>query len=399
MKFDQVKDVVAKAVSETLGDTYMSESGLLQATESYRIADVGVAIANAGSTEQFTKALISRLAYLELIEPSFDNSIKSLEVSNFEWGGFVERAYFEPTEMFDDPMINLVNGQSYAAIEHTAYIPSVKAKIFEEGKAMCFPISIQEDTLKEAFRDWSELNRYVSGLRASVATAIKVAKYSMQKMLVSCGCAVSIASEGLNNAVHFITNAKADGIVPNTVTYYADIIALGPVAHRAFLVYCAKTIANTLDQLEEYSDAYNNGNLPTADTAKLLLISKFAKDFRFNMEASTFNDDKLGFGDYEEIVSWQAIKENGKDPFDFDTITSVSIDADSNNKLGIGTSAFSQSGIVGLAWQNKAIGMCLDRVKMTSNYTACAAFWNEFTHILINYLLDTNLGIVAFVLD
>ena len=135
------------------------------------------------------------------------------------------------------------------------------------------------------------------------------------------------------------------------------------------------------------------------DEAKLLLISKFAKDFRFNMEASTFNDEKLGFGDYEEITSWQAIKDTGKDAFDFDTITTVSIDADSNNKLGIGSSAFSKSGIVGLAWQNKAMGICLERVKMTSNYTACADFWNEFLHILMNYILDTTLGIVAFVLD
>lgn len=399
MKFDQVKDVVSKAVSETLGDTYMSESGLLQATESYRIADVGEAIVNAGSTEPFTKALISQLAYLEIIEPSFNKSIKSLEVSNFEWGGFVERAYFGLADVIDDPMYNLVNGNDYSSIEHKAYIPAVNVKIFEEGKNLCIPLTIQEDTLKEAFKSWGELNRYITGLRATIRNTKNIALYNMEKMLVSCGCAVSISSNALNNAVHLITEAIADGIVPNTVTSYADIIALGPVAHRAFLVYCAKTIANTRSQLEELSSAYNNGTVPTMDEAKLLLISKFAKDFRFNMEASTFNDEKLGFGDYEEITSWQAIKDTGKAAFDFDTITTVSIDADSNNKLGIGTSAFSKSGIVGLAWQNKAMGICLERVKMTSNYTACADFWNEFLHILMNYILDTTLGIVAFVLD
>ena len=399
MKFDQVKDVVSRAVSETLGDTYMSESGLLQATESYRIADVGEAIVNAGSTEPFTKALISQLAYLEIIEPSFNKSIKSLEVSNFDWGGFVERAYFGLADVIDDPMYNLVNGNDYSGIEHKAYIPTVNVKIFEEGKNLCIPLTIQEDTLKEAFKSWGELNRYVTGLRATIRNTKNIALYNMEKMLVSCGCAVSISSNALNNAVHLITEAIADGIVPNTVTSYADIIALGPVAHRSFLVYCAKTIANTRSQLEELSSAYNNGTVPTMDEAKLLLISKFAKDFRFNMEASTFNDEKLGFGDYEEITSWQAIKDTGKDAFDFDTITTVSIDADSNNKLGIGTSAFSKSGIVGLAWQNKAMGICLERVKMTSNYTACADFWNEFLHILMNYILDTTLGIVAFVLD
>lgn len=399
MKFDEVKDVVAKAVSETLGDTYMSESGLLQATESFRIADVGEAIVNAGSTEPFTKALISQLAYLEIIEPSFNKSIKSLEVSNFEWGGFVERAYFGLTDIIDDPMYNLVNGQDYSSIEHTAYIPTVNVKIFEEAKNLCIPLTIQEDTLKEAFKNWGELNRYITGLRATIRNTKNIALYNMEKMLVSCACAVSISSNGLNNAVHLITEAIADGIVPNTVTSYGDIVALGPLAHRSFLIYCAKTIANTRSQLEELSTAYNNGTVPTMDEAKLLLISKFAKDFRFDMEASTFNDEKLGFGEYEEITSWQAIKESGKNAFNFDTITTVNIDADANNKLGIGTSAFNQSGIIGLAWQNKAMGICLERIKMTSNYTSCADFWNEFTHILMNYILDTNLGIVAFVLD
>lgn len=399
MKFDEVKDVVAKAVSETLGDTYMSESGLLQATESFRIADVGEAIVKAGSTEPFTKALISQLAYLEIIEPSFNKSIKSLEVSNFEWGGFVERAYFGLTDIIDDPMYNLVNGQDYSSIEHKAYIPTVNVKIFEEAKNLCIPLTIQEETLKEAFKSWGELNRYITGLRSTIRNTKNIALYNMEKMLVSCACAVSISSNGLNNAVHFITDAIADGIVPNTVTTYDDIKALGPLVHRSFLVYCAKTVANTRSQLEELSTAYNNGTVPTMDESKLILISKFAKDFRFDMEASTFNDEKLGFGDYEEITSWQAIKETGKKAFDFDTITTVNIDADANNKLGIGTTAFSQSNIVGLAFQNKAIGICLDRIKMTSNYTSCADFWNEFTHILMNYILDTNLGIVAFVLD
>ena len=41
MKFDQVKDVVAKAVSETLGDTYMNESGLYRLPNHIELPTLG----------------------------------------------------------------------------------------------------------------------------------------------------------------------------------------------------------------------------------------------------------------------------------------------------------------------------------------------------------------------
>ena len=93
-------------------------------------------------------------------------------------------------------------------------------------------------------------------------------------------------------------------------------------------------------------------------------------------------------------ISHLLIKTGRANPY-----TSVDISADANNKLGIGTSEFKTSGVVGLAFDKMAMGICLEKIKMTSNYTACADFWNEFTHVLVNYLLDTNCNIVAFVLD
>lgn len=401
MKFIDVKNTVIKAVAQTLGSEYLEQSGLINATESFNIADVGRAVtASAQTVEPFTRALVSVLAYNDMITNEFDKSIKSLEVDSFEWGGFIQRVYFDLLDIMDDPMYTLTNGVDYSSIEHTAYIPVTKSKIFEEAKPIMVPVTIQADTLKEAFQSWGELNKYLSKIRQKVHDTVNLAKYVMEKMLVSCACALSVSSNALNNAVHLITEAKAEGIVPSTVTEYSDIIALGEDTHKAFLIYCAKTISNTRDQLEEYTKVYNNGEVPTSGEGKLLLISKFAKDFRFNSEASTFNDEKLAFGEYETITSWQGLSDQtNTEAFNLDSVSTVSIAADSHNKLGIGTSAFLQSGIVGLAWQKKAIGICLDRVKMTSNYTACADFWNEFTHVLMNYILDDTLGMVAFVLD
>ena len=358
MKFQEVKDTIIKAVSQTLGSEYLEQSGLIEATESFNIADVGKAVLEAGSVEPFTRALISVMAYTDIINNNFNKSIKSLEVDSFEWGGFIQRVYLDLMDIMDDPMYTLTNGVDYSDIEHKAYIPVTKAKIFEEAKPFMIPLSIQAETLKESFQNWTAVNKYLTGIRSKQRDTMEYGRYVMEKMLVSCGCAVSVSENGLNNAVHLITEAKNAGIVPSTVSDYDDIIALGGETHKRFLIFVAKTIANTRDQLEEFTKVYNNGEVPTSGKSKLLLISKFSKDFRFDAEANTFNDEKLAFGEYEELTSWQGLHdETNPKAFNLKSVTTIHISADPHNKLGIGTSEFKKSGIVGLAWQEKAIGI------------------------------------------
>lgn len=407
MKFVDLLKTTQEAVAQTLGEDYMNKSGLLTATESFKIADVGEKILETENTvEPFTKALITVLAKTEMFDDEYNRKITSLWVDNFEWGGFVQRVYFGLADIIADPMFSLVNKQNYSELEHTFYQPDTNAKIFQEGKSIMVPISIVRDQLKEAFKSWDDLNRYVSGIRATVRKTMNLALYSYQKMLVSCGIAMSVSTEAtaLNNAVHLITEAKDKGVIPNTVTSYNDIIALGDDTHRRFLTFVAQRIATIRDNMREFTTAYNDGKIPTfaeGDNNRLLLNSQFAKDIRFNALANTFNSNELAFGDYEEIPAWQAIESSDDDngTFKFNTVTSISLDADATNKLGIGNKGLTKSGVIGVAFDRRAMGITLIREKTTSTYTACADFWNEFTHILTNYILDTTFSLVAFVLD
>ena len=407
MKFVDLLKTTQEAVAQTLGEDYMNKSGLLTATESFKIADVGEKILETENTvEPFTKSLITVLAKTEMFDDEYNRKITSLWVDNFEWGGFVQRVYFGLAEIIADPMYSLVNKHNYSEIEHTFYQPDTNAKIFQEGKSIMIPVSIVRDQLKEAFKSWDDLNRYVSGIRTTVRNTLNLALYSYQKMLVSCGIAMSVSTEAtaLNNAVHLITEAKENGVVPDTVTSYNDIIALGDDAHRRFLTFVAQRIATIRDNMREFTTAYNDGNIPTfadGDNNRLLLNSQFAKDIRFNARANTFNSNELAFGDYEEIPSWQAIvsSDDANDTFKFNTVTTINLAPDATNKLGIGTNGLTQSGVIGVAFDRRAIGITLIREKTTSTYTACADFWNEFVHLLTNYILDTTFSLVAFVLD
>ena len=75
------------------------------------------------------------------------------------------------------------------------------------------------------------------------------------------------------------------------------------------------------------------------------------------------------------------------------------ISADPNNTLGIGETAYNGNSIVGIIYDHRAMGLCPHKVKVTTNYTAIADFWNEYYHQLVNYIIDSNYNMVALILD
>lgn len=161
-------------------------------------------------------------------------------------------------------------------------------------------------------------------------------------------------------------------------------------------------IALVKDQMKRYTTAFNNASVPTFTTdsdIKVALLADFANSIKFNVTADTFHADEIGLGKFDKVTAWQAFSEGSLRDFDVETNSSISISADSNNKLGIGVDAFTAKGVIGIVYDYRAMGICPFRTKVTSNYTASADFWNQYHHQLVNYILDSNFNMVSFVLD
>ena len=393
MKRVDVVTLTQKAVAQTMGAEYMEQVGDLGALDSYKLSDVGRDVTGSGTREVFSKALISLLAKMVIDERKYTGEIKSIFVDNFDWGGFVERVYFTPDQIIDDDMWNLVNGQVY---ENSLkfFEPGVKAKIYEESKGFMIPSSWSEEVLKEAFNGWDEMTRFLSGRRTMVENTLTLALQSYAHMLVSCGIAVSIGKT--ENAVHILTEAIAAGIIEEGTT------AEEALQNEAFNLFFMERIAEVRGYLADYGVGFNNGEIPTFtpdEDNKLILLKAVAKKFKFFGKRQSFNLKEIGFGDYEEVSKWQGYAASGTKNYSFGNVSTIMIAADSGNKLGIGTSAFTQANVAGVVFDHRAMGLCPYKQKTTSNYVGSADFWNEYLHILVNYILDDNYPIVAFVLD
>lgn len=390
MKFENVVELTQNAVAQTLGSTYLSKDGKLSPLTSFNLVDVGKDVLDSGSVDTYVKALLTQMGKMIIESKIYTAELPSLFIDTFDWGGYIERVYFSPQQLIDDDMYNLVDGKTYE--DHKFYKPNVTAKIYEEGKTIMCPISITEEQVKMAFTSYEEMNKFLSGIHQNVQNTITLGMEAYAHMLISAGIAVSI--KATQKVRHLATEFYGDKKANKTLNQMLE--------DKAFLLYCMKEIAMVRDQVRRYTTAFNNGSIPTFTTAEdtnLTLLADFANACKFNVTADTFNYEQIGLGNFDKVTSWQAFASESLRNFDPVTNSSISIAADETNKLGIGVEAFTQSGVIGVLHDKRAMGICPYKTKVTTNYTASADFWNEYHHQLVNYILDPNFNIVSFVLD
>ena len=389
MKFIDVVELTKSAVAQSLGNEYMEKVGDLSALDSYKLVDIGKDVLDGGTVDSYVKSLLTQIGKLYIESREYVSELNSIYIDSFDWGGYLERVYFSPQDLVVDEMFNLVNGNSYD--DHKFYKPNVSAKIFEESKTIMCPISLTEDAVKMAFSSWDEMNKFLSGIQQNVRNTIDLGLDAYAHMLVSC--AIAVSDKALNNSIHLLTEAKEKGIVSSETTSEQAL------NNEGYLVYCLNRIRNVEKYMHRMTTAYNNGSVPMqAKDVNKILLTDFVSSTKFNVRANTYNLDEVGIGSYDEVSAWQGITD-GTNNFDYSTNSKIMITADPTNKLGIGTEAVTLCNAIGLLFDRMALGICPYRSKVTSNYTAIADFWNEYHHMLVNYILDSNYSMVAFFND
>ena len=394
MKFVDVVTVVQNAVAQAMGSEYMTKLGDLAKLDSYKLVELGKDVLDTGTVDTYTKSLLSQLGKMFIDSRKYEGEMPSIFIDSFEWGGYIERVGFDLAEIIADPKWNLTNNTDYSSHEHKFYQPAVRAKIFEEAKAIMTPISIVDDQLKESFNSWEQMNSFLSGVRTTVENTIRMGLLSMAHMLVQC--AIAVSDKATHTAIHLKTEAIAKGITGVAKETTVSQLFNNP----EFLVFTAQRIAETMDNAKVYSEAFNDGSRPTftdTDYARLMVNNGFIRALQFNVESKFFNPEKLSFGKYDKITSWQGIKDSTS-KFTPELTTKVSIAGDTNNKLGIGTADYT-SNCIALFFDKYALGICPYKRKVTSQYTASADFWTEFHHTLVNMIIDSSFNLVAFLAD
>lgn len=393
MDIKNIHTAIVNAVSQYMGAAYMTaENGDIKPLDTAMIVDVGkqATAADAGLDNLF-KAMVTQIGILDIQNERYQTELPSMFIKNFEWGGYLERVYFDPLDTFNDTMYNLTAGQDYSTAEHTYYAPKIKAKVYTEAKPIVTPISRTYDQIKDAFTGLEQLESFMSGVAMEVENTNNLVLDTLAHALVSAGIAIS--DKNTETARHLLTEMKTLGIMAE------DATAEDVIKSEAGLAYCYKEIAKTRKYMTRRTTAFNNGAIPVfGNTIHAAILSDFIKSAEIYLKRISFDNSVTTFGDYDEVTMWQGYSATNK-KFTFDNVSSVVINADPDDKLGIGTEIYRTSYCIGLLYDWRAIGICPYREKVTSNYTASGDFWNTYNHLLVNHLVDANYSMVAFFLD
>lgn len=394
MRLEDVTELTRQALAQSMGKEYMTEHGYLENIPAEKLIDIGKDIVNSAdiTVELFTKSLLSQLAKHVIDEGKIGVLYDDLAVDRVEWGGYIERTIIDYADIMDDPVLSVTDGVDFSSIEHTFYQPKVHTKLYDEGKGICVPISIQRINLTEAFNNWDSMNAYISKIRAKVKLTMKKALDRYAAILVEGGIAISV--KGTQTAVYLLSEAQSagiDGITSSTTPEEA-------LENPAYLKFVGRRISQIRSNMKIDNAVYNDGSWATASPdAKLYLNTWYSRALQFGVYADTYNREDVKFGEYKEIPAWQAISDSVGNSFEYGTSTAIRFSADANNKLGLGTSAISIDNVIGFLFDPMAIGYTLFREYTTTSYTACADFWNEFLHVLVNMIIHSAYPMVAFI--
>ena len=393
MDIKNIHTAIVNGVSQYMGTAYMTaENGDIKPLDTAMIVDVGkqATAADAGLDNLF-KAMVTQIGIIDIQNERYQTELPSMFIKNFEWGGYLERVYFDPLDTFNDTMYNLTAGQDYSTAEHTYYAPKIKAKVYTEAKPIVTPISRTYEQIKDAFTGLEQLESFMSGVAMEVENTNSLVLDTLAHALVSAGIAIS--DKNTETARHLLTEMKTLGIMA------ADATAEDVIKSEAGLAYCYKEIAKTRKYMTRRTTAFNNGSIPVfSNTIHAAILSDFIKSAEIYLKRISFDNSVTTFGDYDEVTMWQGYSASNK-KFTFDNVSSVIINADPDDKLGIGSEIYSTKYCIGLLYDWRAIGICPYREKVTSNYTASGDFWNTYNHLLVNHLIDANYSMVAFFLD
>lgn len=402
MAITNVADITKSAVAQTMGETYMEHEGVISALKSGNLVDIGKDI---GYMERgydvFCRALIDVIGKIEIDEWEYRPEIQTIFMDSWEWGAFLERIKLDLPKIITDDLFNLVEDKDYSKYEHTAYIPVIHVKGYDKASAFTIPLTIKTSYIETAFTNYETMARFISSLRENRNQFRKLVLDSYAHILVSAGIAIS--DKVTMTSIHLLTEAKQAGIIDAGTTWEQ-------ARHiTKYNNFCLKRIATIREYMGRHNVAFNNkAAIPPSGRTNLFMLNAFEKDCRFTSEAETYHADKLSVGDYELITAWQSFSEKhttGESPsvvttitdYEYATVSKVMVD-DTANDLGIGTSTEVDL-CVAFMCDYKAIGIYNQTDRVTSSYTASADFWNEFEHVKINYVLDADYGMVAFLMD
>ena len=319
--------------------SYDYQQNVPEVTKSTDIPKVGEVIYGTPAfANQFINSLVNRIAIVRAQSATFNNPYSILKKGYLEFGESVE-----------DIFVSIVKGVDFSAEkaskrEFQRTIPDVRSVFHTMNWRAVYPVTIQDEDLRQAFLSIEGVQNLIAKIVESVYTAAEYDEFLLFKYLL----------------IKAISHGK---MYPISTGSTSDLSA------------SAVKFRGTSNLLEFMSSNYNESGVKTntpKDRQVIFMDSTFNAEFDVSVLASAFNMEKADFmGRLFLIDSWS---EFDNDRFDVIRENSDGIEEITDDELKL------MGDVKAVLLDENWFQVYDNNNKFTEKYVASGMYWNYFYH-------------------
>lgn len=377
MDTTQIYSIVNTSVSEAIGESALGP------IDTKNLVSLGsVVLSSSTNTEAFLNTLAQRIGRTIFRYRMYNNKFKDLIVSDMQWGAILQKVRVEMPTAVADPMYELTDGESVDM--YTVAKPKAHQKLFVTRTPYMFQITIQQQTLREAFLSPEAMGSFIALIFGEVKNAIELSLENLGRLTLSV-CMSETADSGNYQRINLVTDYNTErglegdnALTAATAIYNAD-----------FLRYSIFRINHVIDMMQDMSVLFCDGTLPTftpKEDMRIKVLSGFQRRLETIVEYAAFHDQFTSIdGSYSTVNFWQS----EQTPSNIDILVRASM----GDRVQI-------NNIVACIYDRDACGIYqIDETVATSPMNSKGLYYNQHYHLKQGRFVDTSENCVLFTLN
>ena len=370
MTTEQIYTLVNEVNAEAFGQNALS------VVDTSSLISLGnTVLSSSTNTEAFLNTLAQRIGRTILRFREYRNKLGDMVLNDFEYGAILQKIKVVMPQAEEDQMFDLTDGQS---IDHYVVAkPQVDQKLFVTRTPYQFHITIQRETLKEAFLSESAMGSFIGIVFGEVRNAIEVSLENLSRVTLATAIA---ECSGTARVYDLVTEYNS--------LYGTSLTQVTAVNDEKFMRFAIKFINTVIDGMQDMSVNYNDGSFETftpKEDMRVKMLSVFQRSLETVVEYAAFHDQFVRPDiEYTTINYWQA----STNP------TDINITRPSD-----GTTV-SMTDVVCLIHDKDAMGVYkIDEDVLTTPVNAAGAFYNTYWHERQLRFVDLSENFCCFTLN
>lgn len=382
MEMKQIYGIVNDITTEILGDSAMLNEDLSN------IVDVGTAILNANSMDNFVRSLVDHIGKMVFVNRKYSGSVPSVLMDGWEYGAVLEKVSCDKLpDATENESWELQDGASYDP--NIFYKPSVSAKFYNKRTTFEIPQSITERQARGSFSNAEQMNAFTSMLDTWVNNSATVKFSELIMRTINNMIGETFYDYNSGGTYSGAGNTRAVNLLYAYNTQFSQsLTAAAAIYNKDFIRFAAYIMGLWKKRLTRISTLFNIGGTPRFtpdDRLHFVTLAEFDSAAAVYLQSDTYHDEMVRLPASESVPYWQASGTG----YGFSDTSALNIKTVSGHTV-------TPSGILGVMFDRDALGVAnIDR-RVTSNYSPKAEFFNMWHKFDAGYFNDTNENFVVF---